>query len=79
MHTSSPVGTGTPPRFCDLKNHKVQDVVLGRSEALLEGCLALLEEKPRVQVVCMGLAVSYRALVRASTSRRPALWPTAST
>jgi transposase len=50
--------------FCDLKNHKVQDVVLGRSEASLESYLTRLKEKDRVQVVCMDLAASYRALVK---------------
>jgi transposase len=55
---------GYATTFCDLKNHKVHDVVLGRSEASLESYLARLEEKHRVQVVCMDLAASYRALVR---------------
>ena len=55
---------GYATTFCDLKNHKVHDVVLGRSEASWEGYLARLEDKHRVQVVCMDLAASYRALVR---------------
>jgi transposase len=55
---------GYATTFCDLKNHKVHDVVLGRSEASLEGYLARLEGKDRVQVVCMDLATGYRALVR---------------
>jgi transposase len=55
---------GYATTFCDLKNHKVHDVVLGRSEASLEGYLARLEEKDRVQVVCMDLAAGYRALVK---------------
>ena len=55
---------GYATTFCDLKNHKVHDVVLGRSEAALEGYLAKLEGKHRVEVVCMDLAASYRALVR---------------
>lgn len=55
---------GYATTFCDLKNHKVQDVVLGRSEASLEGYLAQLEGKHLVQVVCLDLAASYRALVR---------------
>ena len=55
---------GYATTFCDLKNHKVHDVVLGRSEASLEGYLARLEGKHLVQVVCMDLATSYRALVR---------------
>jgi transposase len=55
---------GYATTFCDLKNHKVHDVVLGRSEAALENYLARLEEKERVQVVCMDLSASYRALVK---------------
>ncbi len=55
---------GYATTFCDLKNHKVHDVVLGRSEASLESYLSKLEGKQRVQVVCMDLAASYRALVR---------------
>ena len=55
---------GYATTFCDLKNHKVHDVVLGRSEASLESYLARLEGKQRVQVVCMDLAAHYRALVR---------------
>ena len=55
---------GYATTFCDLKNHKVHDVVLGRSEASLEGYLSRLEGKHLVEVVCMDLAASYRALVR---------------
>jgi transposase len=55
---------GYATTFCDLKNHSVYDVVLGRSEAALESYLAKLQGKDRVRVVCMDLASSYRALVR---------------
>jgi len=55
---------GYATTFCDLKNHKVQDVVLGRSEAALESYLSRLEDKHLVEIVCMDLATSYRALVR---------------
>src|SRR5579862_1531440 len=55
---------GYATTFCDLKNHKVHDVVLGRSEASLESYLNHLKGKERVRVVCMDLAPSYRALVR---------------
>src|SRR5206468_7732532 len=55
---------GFATTFCDLKNHKVYDVVLGRSELSLESYLAKLEEKDKVQVVCMDLAAVYRAIVR---------------
>jgi len=50
--------------LCDLKNHSVYDVVLGRSSASLESYFFSLEGKPLVKVVCMDLASSYRALVR---------------
>ena len=55
---------GYATTFCDLKNHKVHDVVLGRSEASLESYLRSLEGKELVEVVCMDLAPGYRALVR---------------
>ena len=55
---------GYATTFCDLRNHKVYDVVLGRSEASLEGYLHRLEGKHLVKVVCMDLAVVYRAIVR---------------
>lgn len=55
---------GFATTFCDLKNHKVYDVVLGRSEADLDGYFQALEGKDRVRVVCIDLSSSYRALVR---------------
>ena len=55
---------GYATTFCDLKGHKVFDVVLGRSEAALESYLQKLPGKERVRVVCMDLSSAYRALVR---------------
>jgi transposase len=55
---------GYATTLCDLKNHSVYDVVLGRSEAALESYLLSLEGKEWVRVVCMDLASVYRALVR---------------
>ena len=55
---------GYATTFCDLRAHKIFDVVLGRSEAALEGYLAKLPGKDRVRIVCMDLASVYRALVR---------------
>lgn len=55
---------GYATTFCDLKNHKIHDVVLGRSEASLENYLMRLEGKDLVQLVCIDLAPSYRALVK---------------
>ncbi len=57
-----PLGYATT--FCDLRKHKVFDVVLGRSEAALDHYLAQLQGKQRVLVVCMDLASRYRTLVR---------------
>jgi len=55
---------GYATTLCDLKNHKVYDVVLGRSEAALEAYFQRLEGKPDVLLVCMDLSSPYRALVR---------------
>ncbi len=55
---------GYATTFCDLKGHKIFDVVLGRSEAALEAYLAKLPGKDRVRIICMDLASVYRALVR---------------
>lgn len=55
---------GYATTFCDLKNHKVHDVVLGRSEASLESYLNGLEGKHLVELVCIDLAPGYRALAR---------------
>jgi transposase len=55
---------GFATTFCDLKNHTIYDVVLGRSEASLEAYLQRLEGKERVRIVCMDLSSTYRAVVR---------------
>jgi transposase len=55
---------GYATTFCDLKNHRVYDVVLGRSEASLEAYFQALEGKHSVRVVCIDLASVYRALIR---------------
>ncbi len=55
---------GYATTFCDLKNHSVYDVVLGRSELSLESYFHALEGKDQVRVVCMDLASVYRAIVR---------------
>jgi len=54
---------GFATTLCDLKNHKIYDVVLGRSELSLEPYLQALEGKDAVRVVCMDLSVTYRAVV----------------
>lgn len=55
---------GYATTLCDLKHHKVFDVVLGRSEAALEAYFTRLPGKERVRVVCIDLSHPYRALVR---------------
>lgn len=55
---------GYATTFCDLRAHKIFDVVLGRSEAALEQYLAKLVGKDRVRVICMDLASVYRSLVK---------------
>ena len=56
--------SGYATTLCDLKNHKIYDVVLGRSALALEAYFQGLEGQAEVQVVCMDLASNYRALVQ---------------
>ena len=55
---------GYATTFTDLKNHKVFDVRLGRSEPSLRTYLRGLEGKERVQVVVMDLSETYRSIAR---------------
>jgi transposase len=55
---------GFATTLCDLRHHKIYDVVLGRSEASLAAYFQRLEGRAAVKVVCMDLSVTYRALVR---------------
>lgn len=55
---------GYATTFVDLKNHKVFDVVLGRSEASLKSFLERLPGRNRVRVVVMDLSETYRSIVR---------------
>ena len=66
-----PAGLGSSGRrqgyattLCDLKNHKVYDVVLGRSELSLEAYLQRLQGKSAVQLVAMDLSATYRSIVQ---------------
>ena len=56
--------SGYATTLCDLKNHKIYDVILGRSELALEAYFQRLEGKAEVRVVCMDLASNYRSLIR---------------
>ena len=55
---------GYATTFCDLGGNKVYDVVLGRSEASLEGYLGRMKGKEKVEMVCIDLSTTYRSLVR---------------
>ena len=54
---------GFATTVCDLKKHRVYDVVLGRSQIALDAYFQHLPGKHRVRLVCMDLSSSYRALV----------------
>jgi transposase len=55
---------GFATTLCDLRKHKIYDVVLGRSEATLEAYFQRLEGREAVRVVCMDLSATYRSLVK---------------
>ncbi|MCM2279484.1 MAG: ISL3 family transposase, partial [Oligoflexia bacterium] len=55
---------GYATTFADLKNHKVFDVVLGRSEESLKAYFKRLRGRERVQVVVMDLSETYRSLIQ---------------
>ena len=49
--------------FCDLKNHRVFDIVAGRSPRDLRSFLAALQGRDKVRVVCIDLSSPYRTLI----------------
>lgn len=55
---------GYATTLVDLKNHKVFDVVLGRSEPSLRRYLSRLPGRDQVKVVVMDLSETYRQIVR---------------
>lgn len=55
---------GYATTFVDLKNHKVFDVKLGRSEPSLRRYLQGLQGRGNVRVVVMDLSETYRSMVR---------------
>lgn len=55
---------GFATTLVDLRNHKVFDVVLGRSELSLRAYLMRLEGRDRVQVVVMDLSETYRGIIQ---------------
>ena len=50
--------------LCDLKNHKVFDIVAGRSNQDLNQYFHSLQGKDKVRVVCIDLSSPYRKLIR---------------
>jgi len=50
--------------FCDLANHRVFDVVPGKSAADLQGFLSKLKGREKVKMVCIDLCSAFRSLVR---------------
>lgn len=61
-HFTKKMGYATT--MVDLRNHKVFDVVLGRSEASLASYFRRLKGKDKVKVVVMDLSSTYRAIAR---------------
>jgi len=55
---------GYATTLVDLKNHKVFDVVLGRSESSLRSFLRRLPGKEQVRVIVMDLSETYRQIAR---------------
>lgn len=55
---------GYATTICDLGNHRVFDVVLGRSESALNRYFQRLNGKDNVKVVVMDMADPYRALIK---------------
>ena len=55
---------GYATTLVDLKNHKVFDVILGRSEDSLKAYLKRLKGRERVQVVVMDLSETYRSIIQ---------------
>lgn len=55
---------GYATTFVDLRNHKVFDVKLGRSEASLRQYLKGLNERDKVQVVVMDMSDTYRRIAQ---------------
>lgn len=55
---------GYATTICDLKSHRVFDVILGRSEASLNSYFIKLKGKDKVKIVVMDLSETYRAIIK---------------
>ena len=53
---------GYATTLCDLGNHKIHDVILGRSEPSLKASLLKLRERERTRIVVMDLSETYRQI-----------------
>lgn len=56
--------SGYATTFCDLRKHRVFDVVKGKSSKDLKAYLQALPGKERVQVVCIDLSSTYRRIIK---------------
>jgi len=50
--------------LCDLRKHKIYDVLPGKAEDSLLECLASIKDKHKVRIVAMDLSSAYRSLVQ---------------
>lgn len=57
-------GTKFATTLCNLRTHRVFDIVEGRDPQGLDAYFTALKGKENVRVICMDLSSSYRALVR---------------
>ena len=55
---------GYATTFCDLRKHKIFDVVKGKSAASLHEYLMSLSGREKVRIVCMDMSVTYRSIIR---------------
>jgi transposase len=55
---------GYATTFCNLKKHRIFDIVKGRSSKDLASFLEQLEGKDKVKVVCIDLSSTYRHLIK---------------
>lgn len=55
---------GYATTLCDLSNHKVYDVILGRSDLALKAPLGRIRERHRTRAVVMDLSETYRSITK---------------